>query len=565
MQSTVLSRPTNQRTDQADERSTISKSEWLLPIVTGSLVACIVYGLIFAHYFVHAPGVFFTGAIQYDQPYYMILARACLDIGNGIAYPNPFSVHIGPIVYSHLFIVITAWVHKLSHLPIEVAFQSLGVICTVSMFCALFFLMAAVQPDKRLRKWMFLLAGLGGSIGWLPALVVGALHPARLIAGGPLGFLTAQRGFVYEGGQWLDSTLLNSVYPTEAFYHTVMFLSLACLALKRYRMFAVCTALVWWSHPFYGVEISFIACIFAFLNVAFAKNRFTAVRSSVGKWLPSALVIAAGFAYYLVYLSFNPEHQSIVEHWKSQAYKITVKYYPIHYHLFLLVPPVVIAASRRVREWLATSHTGRVAVSFTLGVFLLMNHNWLIQSSQPAHFARGYLYDALVILTFLVVGKLKSTNFNGPVARVCLPLLLVLTCLDNVNIACDLTAHPPVLSWMPNNSRQAVQILQSDHSLPLLAASDYETYGDNVYLMREANIRSFASHCATPFYLDRKAELLRYWAGNDPHFLSKYGVDYVLANPKQTRLLRESGEIHNLRLLTTYGEGINLFKVVSRP
>jgi len=552
--------PIASRTASAARKISIEPHEWVLPLVVGLIVAGFVYGTLVSLSLNPPPGKFFAWTIQYDQPYYMILARAALDMGNGLAYPNPFSLNTTQYCYSHLFILMTAWVHALSGIPLDITFQALGFVSAIAMFVALYFFVASIEPSKYLRNWMFLLAGAGASIGWAPAMLLFARHVLHHEPG-VFDFHAATTSFLYEHGNWLDTTALNAMYPTEAFYHVLMFVSLALLVQRRYFWLALSAALMWWAHPFYGVELSLVICVAAGLRFLASADKPNLIRDSIAAAIPLATVIAAGFAYYMGFLGRLEEHRSIVQMWQSMAYKITPKYYPVHYHLFLLLPPVLVACSKSVRDWLFKTNEGQCLTAFVAGVLLLMNHNWIMQANQPAHFARGYLFVGLSLMTVMMLKQIPRVNLRAPLAAAAMLLVVLATIPDNIIVLSAIADRSNQNYWLPIGLKHFAQTLKSDHTNPVIAASPNHTYDNGqMYLMRQAKIRSFVSHNATPFFLDRQCQLMRFWSGNDPQFIERNHISYVIADAKQTRLMQEHNQLAKLQPIDSC-DGYTFYKV----
>jgi len=512
-----------------------SKIEWFLSIFVGLVVAAAIYGSIFSHYFNAPAGRFFSGAIQFDQQYYMVLARSVFDFGNGIVYSNPFSLSPTQFYYSHLFILAVGWLHHLTKVDISVLFHSIGAICTVTMFVSLFAFLASIEKSRKWRTWMFLFCSLSGGVGWAFAL---AQQLKNAVSGAPLqdfGDLTLNS--LLQRGEWLDSVAQSGIFANEAYYHTLMFAGLTLLAKNRVRSFALCLAIMWWSHPFYGVELTAIAaCFVMFTCLESPSKAFATLKQYAVCAVPTVL----GLGYYLGFLNTIAEHRDLVEYWKTINCKVTLKSYPAHYHFFLLLPPLLVLTNRTRARWLWVTNEGRLLSALVLSVFALMNHNWIMVTTQPAHFSRGYLLVGLILLSFKLLQQVPQSNWAARVvcSNVFLALWLVFTIPDNViNIykwTYNLTGYHPytttATSWMPNQLEDVRKyLLASNQKAPLIASKTEYQYMQQ-YLMRTTGSRCYVSHVATPSFQEKTADMIRYMGGNDPGFIDRYHPDYLIMN-----------------------------------
>ncbi|MBS1955911.1 MAG: hypothetical protein JST89_17130 [Cyanobacteria bacterium SZAS-4] len=539
------------------------KLEWSLAALVGIVVAAAIYGSVAFHYFNPPAGYFFSGAVQFDQQYYMVLARAVFDFGNGLVYSNPFSLHPTEFYYSHLFILGLGWLYQLTKIDISVLFHAAGVVFTVTTFVSLFAFVASIETSRKWRTWMFLFCALGGGAGWLSAVLT---RTREMAVGAPLTDMSENAlNALLQRGEWLDSISQSSIFPNEAYYHTIMFIGLALLAKKRIGSFAICLAVMWWSHPFYGVELTAIVCTLVLLTcVSSPANTFATIK----RYSICAVPALMGLGYYLGFLNTVPEHRDLVELWKTFNCKVTLKSYPAHYHVFLLLPPLLVLSNRSRARWLLHSEDGRFLTAFVLAVFALMNHNWLLPPTQPAHFSRGYLLVGLILLSFKLLQQLPKASLPGKFfsSNVVLACWLLFTIPDNVigiyKWAFNLTGYHPVTtkatSWMPAELAAVRDYLQSTKEKAPLIASKLQFQYMEQYLMRTTGSRCYLSHVATPSFAERTADMIRYMGGNDPGFLDRYDVDYLLMDAKD-----ESHHINDPRIkLVVRGKDFAFYKVL---
>ncbi len=545
------------------ERSAPAKSEWLLSIVVGLIVAAAIYGSVAFQYFHPPAGYFFSGAVQFDQQYYMVLARAVFDFGNGIAYSNPFSIDPSQFYYSHLFILGLGWLYHLTKIDLSVLFHTVGAVFTVTTFVSLFAFVASIESSRKWRTWMFLFCSLAGGVGWVSAL---SMRASELAAGAPLSdFGDNTLNALLQRGEWLDSIVQSSMFPNEAYYHTLMFASLAVLAKGRIRTFAICLAVMWWSHPFYGVELTaIVACWVLLTCIESPSKTFATVKQYAICGIPAVL----GLGYYLGFLNTFAEHRDLVEYWKINNAKVTLRSYPAHYHIFLLVPPLLVLTSRARALWLLHTADGRLLSAMVLAVLALMNHNWLLPTTQPAHFSRGYLLVGLILLSFKLLQQLPKATWQGKLfcSNIFLAICLLFTLPDNVigvyKWAFNLTGYHPnttkATSWMPNELDSVRKYLLETHEKAPLIASKLQYQYIEQYLMRTTGSRCYLSHVATPSFQEKTADMIRFMGGNDPGFIDRYHPSYLIMDAKD-----EAHHANDPRIkLLIHGADFGFYKVL---
>ncbi len=531
--------------------------------LVGLVVAIAIYGSVASHYLYAPPGYFFSGAVQFDQQYYMVLARAVFDFGNGLAYSNPFSLNPTQFYYSHLFILGLGWLYHLTKIDLSVLFHAAGALFTVTTFIALFAFVASIEQSRKWRTWMFLFCGLSGGVGWVSALLMRA---KELASGAPLSdFGDNTLNALLQRGEWLDSISQSSMFPNEAYYHTIMFVGLALLASGRIRSFALCLAVMWWSHPFYGVELTAITGCFVLLTCVESPAKTFA---TLKQYSLCAVPTLLGLCYYLGFLNTVSEHRDLVEYWKTINCKVTLRSYPAHYHLFLILPPLLVLSSRARASWLLRSNDGRLLSALVLSVFALMNHNWLLPTTQPAHFSRGYLLVGLILVSLKSLQRLPQTTWAGKVgcSNLVLAAFLLFTIPDNVigiyKWTNNLTGYHPVTTketcWMPNEM-DAIRkyIIASNEKAPLIASKLQYQYMEQ-YLMRTTGSRCYLSHVATPSFQEKTADMIRFMGGNDPGFIDRYHPSYLIMDAKD-----EAHHANDPRVkLLIHGPDFGFYKVL---
>ena len=179
------------------------------------------------------------------------------------------------------------------------------------------------------------------------------------------------------GGAWLPNVFQNALLTTEAFYHALAFATFAAVLRRRLRWAALGVFLLWWSHPFTGLEVALIVGAFSLCEGVLRKDR-----SSLGLALATATVSALFLAYYLFLLpSVSPESAEILRRWRGAAFLFRISDAFSMWGVFLLWP--VFLFSKRFRLLaLRTSATDRFLVIWFAIVATLIVHDWLTPSGQ---------------------------------------------------------------------------------------------------------------------------------------------------------------------------------------
>ena len=321
-----------------------------------------------------------TGFLLYDAPYYMANARAIFERGNGLAYPNPFDPDpSSPVIYFHWLLWLLGAGVKFLHLDPGALFAGVGVAASI-VCCALTLrLVELVLPDSRGRSVWFLLTMWGGG-----ALVLTA------------GLLNLAQGrpawddlfrFDVGNGWWFSNWGLNLLLSTEAVYHCLVVGAWIGVLQKRWPLALGGVAALAATHPFSGGQHLLI--LGTWLGVEALRERTPAA------WWRVAIVGGLGAifgAYYFGFLSQFPAHRALVAVW-SNAHEVRLV------SLLLAVGPWAALAAWRFRRepWRAGGIEAFFVTTFVV-TFLLLQHDWLLPSRQPAHFSRGYHWLPLWLL-----------------------------------------------------------------------------------------------------------------------------------------------------------------------
>lgn len=362
---------------------TFYRNRWLLAFLLILPVA-----IFYAGHYAHNNGVtrIPSGLVLYDMPYYLSNAREHFDDGKfHLLYSNPFSERVDSkrIYFQPLtFFMALLW-YLFSINPVAI-FIGIG-------FAASFlFMRVLVQiydelfgldtPAKALGLPCF---AWGGG---LLALAGIAAHAVSNPSNPSPFFLDPFDGW------WFLNLGRNMVFPTEAFYHLLVFLM--ALQFVRGKMTPGMTMLFFlaMSHPFTGAQFLLIVNGWLVLEKFVFKNPDVKFGHIGFGFVTGVLTLA----YYLVYLPMDPEHKSVMEQW-TVPFNIPFLSAALGYAL------VAVFAWVRLRkmEWFRSAFAApfnRLLAIWAIVSFLLEKHEWFIKPHQPAHFTRGYTWAALFLL-----------------------------------------------------------------------------------------------------------------------------------------------------------------------
>lgn len=267
----------------------------------------------------------------------------------------------------------------------------------------------------------------------LAAVAVQPLVPARGSWGDALMRFDPHQGW------WFLNLGRNMIYPTEAFYHAVFFMAVACVLTRRYVAALVALIVESASHPFTGIQLLAVVAVYAIVETVSGRME------RPPRWFTAACVLqlCAHAAYYLFFLPrVSMDHRVLEAQWMLPW---TL---PLLSMLFAYGPVAAAAVLRLWREGTAKLF-GDSRVRFALIWFvvsvLLAKHELFITPRQPLHFTRGYIWTPLA----LVAAPLLEETLRRLIARrgaflAAAVLLALLAVADNA-------------IWLARVGRQIVQ------------------------------------------------------------------------------------------------------------
>jgi hypothetical protein len=438
------------------------------PAVLLALPATLPYVVHFAAGGQHLP----TGFIQYDQPYYMANAREHFDSGSfSILYGNPFDGSPDtPRVYWQPHIMVLGILLRMTGLSPGMVYLAFG-LCAL-LVCA------------RVSLTMYRATAGGAHSPGLPILVVffwggglltagaAALAIPGIVKGAPFAPLDLLR-FDPQQGWWFLNLGRNLILPTEAYYHALFFGCIVFLMRRKFLPAALCAATLCASHPFTGVEIVAVLCVWL-LTERFAAG---AERPPFAFVLSVVLLLIAHISYYLVFLPSVPEHRQLMLQWEEP-------WILPPWTAFLAYAPVAAIAlwNLKKRRFSALhDRTTRLLLVWFGVAFLLANHQLFIRAVQPLHFTRGYIWTPLFLMAAPQLQGFFEKRRKGAKAVITVVTVVALLCADNViwlsligtgqlRTGIRLTRDDSaLLEWMNRNGDGRTLVIASSGSLGYMA------------------------------------------------------------------------------------------------
>jgi hypothetical protein len=494
-------------------------------------------------------GRVFMGELQTDQYYYFACARAMLERGNGVAYPNPYDASPAPVLYSHLYALLLAWVPRfvpLGPLGVDYAVR-LGAGALLAM--GLWRLVTLLFEEHARRRAVFWIVLLGGGCVWLEA------ARRTLASGGGAAFTAEFRAADIADGWWFQNVLRNYFYATETLYHALALWLLYALAARRSWLACACFALLLYAHPYTGGQ--FVAIVGAWI----------VVERLAGAWalppLPLAFLAAsaAAFVFYNgVWLLQFPSHVEVVERFRTVGYYSDALPYLWVYGPWLVLAPAALWYTRRT--W-ARSAAWRLLVCELAVTAALMQNHWILGTErplEPLHFTHGweFLPMALLVLAWLLPRHENALVLRS--APVLATLVLALS-LDNVGFLP--TAYEEALHF-------TLTVPEHEMLLRLGALDPPETVVSSRPLLQFL-VPSFTHHrvlvgytMLTPDYAARSAELHGWVAGTNGLLTHHPQVTAVVVTDDEGDRLEQRGELRHADFVLAT-PGLRLYRVPTSP
>ncbi len=377
--------------------------------------------LVFSSVAAWSQGKVATGFIQPDNPYYVASGREHFDQGFQLTYGNPYAGYNTPAIYFQPQILLLGCLVRLGLDP--------GVAINVFWIAALFL---TVWVGARL--WVEV-AGWGTTAKKLGLLCFfwggGVLSLAGVAVSFFIGHLGYRSPLVFdpENGWWLLNFGRNLVKPLETYYHGLYLLCILLLIRKQFGKALAVAALLSISHPFTGLELALVLVVF---SAAELMLRSDAARPGFLAGCLAILLLHLG--YYLLFLNRFEDHRVLQSQWDALEWL----YFPWTYvpALYTVAVFVFIRFSRwsALRDAFRDPRTRLFALWF-LVVFALSQHNLVMNSHQPIHFAHGYDWIALFLLGWpamqVVINRLLAIRMPA-VRTAAVALFLALILSDNL-------------------------------------------------------------------------------------------------------------------------------------
>lgn len=325
-----------------------------------------------------------TGFLQVDMPSYMAHAREYFDAG-GLTYGNPSSpFYDTPAIYFQPMTLLLGAIWRVTGLDPGLIFVGFGLIAAV--FCVRM-AMALYRKVVGLDRWT----------DWVGLVVFVWGGGVLVLAGVAYILLTGERTesifrFDPHVGWWFLNFGRNMYYPTEALYHALFLACIVCLLRNRFGLALFVAFVTSVSHPFTGVQLLLILCVWTFTERYFLEN----ARVPWTIFLACCALLALHLAYYMWFLNLFPEHRALMELWAQPWVYRARNFVPA----YILVAGLAAWRMRRIelaRVVFSQMHN-RLFLAWFVVSFLLANHEFAMRPVQPIHFTRGYVWMPLFLL-----------------------------------------------------------------------------------------------------------------------------------------------------------------------
>jgi hypothetical protein len=384
------------------------RRQWLRDLGWAAFATLPFFSLYVAH-FLSSAG-YPTGFLVGDMAQYSALGREAFENGVSFLYPNAYDPDpASPAIYFHWF----EWLHGAGvvclNLEPGLLFVGWGIMAGLLFSRVTLALVDRNLPSTRFRIPIFLLSIWGGGVLVSSALLHNAWrsHPLtmNLIRYDP------------EGGWWFLNWGRNLVYSTEATYHLLMAIAWISLLDGRWTIAVVATALIAATHPYTGAQASCLMAAWVVIHRLLPRAR----PMPLAYCAAMLTVVAAFFAYNLIYLRQFPGHREVMQNmslpWNLDAGPMVRAWFLVG----------VFAGLRVILDWRTLGHRDWFLMVAAVVSFLLANHEWFMRPIEPIHFTRGYIWMPLFLLGLPVLQRVLEWIWATSDRRVacCIPLALV--------------------------------------------------------------------------------------------------------------------------------------------
>jgi hypothetical protein len=394
---------------------------WLL----AALLLLPVYFLYLVHLTVMAaPG---TGFLQYDQAYYMAIARAYFaDGGFAPLYGLPFSADPAtPRIYFQPLTLALGIAGKISGSDPGILYMTAGLLLALCCARVMIALYREVVPASGWAAALGLLCFFWGG-GCLCIVSVGYVLAT---GGSPLADMFH---FDPNEGFWFLNLGRTLIFTTEAFYHLVF---LGCVVLVVRRQFAAAllgAAILSASHPFTGLQLLAVLGVWSIIDRFVVTSDRPPLYFTVGLAALGILHIA----YYLVFLDHaSAEHRILHQQW-ALASRLAGANWILPWSTMLAAygPVAALAAGALIGQWRrrkALTRLQRLLLVWFAVSFALANHDLVMAPLQPLHFTRGYIWAPLFLLGAPLLLRLIAQTARGAAPTMVPALIVGFLLLDN--------------------------------------------------------------------------------------------------------------------------------------
>ena len=233
--------------------------------------------------------------------------------------------------------------------------------------------------------------GVLGITGWLFYWLT-AEHPEL---GGLWGALVS---FDPGLGWWFLNLGRNTIYATEALYHTLFFATVILVIRRKFGAAILLMILTSFSHPFTGIQLILVIGFFSVLDQLMRRP------DAPPLWFTFTVgvVLVAHLGHYLALLNLLSIENRIVHQQNSMSWTL-----PASSLLPAYGPMLLLAATRLFRKKYGPRPLSDPAVRLALAWFAvslaLANHEIVLAPRQPIHFTRGYIWTPLALLALPVI------------------------------------------------------------------------------------------------------------------------------------------------------------------
>jgi hypothetical protein len=446
-----------------------------------------------------------TAFVQYDLPYYVANGRQSFVQGFHLNYSNPFASYGSPAIYFQPPLFLLGLLQKTGLTPdlAQITFHLAAVAFAAIMAAKLY--EEWVGWNTLAQKLGFVCFFWGGGVLSLAGVALGLAQHVKM----PRAFLLFDAG----DGWWMFNFGRNLVYPTEAFYHALFLLTILLLGRKKFVAAMLAAAVLSASHPFAGLGLALILIVYAAVELVLKSGA-----ASPALLLGSCAITALHLGYYMVFLNRFADHRALEAQWRLDWPYDFWTYAPALYlvALFALGP---LTRLKNLIPALGQPRTRLCLVWFAV-IFALTQHDLLIPSRQPIHFAHGNDWTALFLLgapaIVAALDKLLSLR-PRPVMALAVCGFLALFLSDNALWFASF--WDPMTQWqafaLTHDEKNVLDWLSRHQSAPVYVASTDQRI--NYLTSTYTNLRAWRGHdLNTPEVKLRQSELQAAFSAGKP-------------------------------------------------